>query len=249
VMFVEPNFTDIPPLKTANDDLAPTDLKHGQAFISRVCDLIWDAGRFRDVLLVITYDEHGGFYDHVAPPGTPRGEPKSFAPLIEGGPTFPGVRVPAFVISPFVSAGKAEKTIFDHTSILKTILLHNRDRLGENTLASFGQRVNEIADLSAALDLTTPRQNPVPFIRRRPGRPASRFGELVDVASVLELSATFTSGTPLTTQPVVATPDGGGERTPRMVTVTERIHTASEVEDPGDFHIALARMLRPRNVS
>lgn len=42
VMFVEPNFTDIPPLKTANDDLAPTDLKHGQAFISRICDLIWD---------------------------------------------------------------------------------------------------------------------------------------------------------------------------------------------------------------
>jgi phospholipase C len=248
VMFVEPNFTDIPPLKTANDDLAPTDLKHGQAFISRICDLIWDTGRFRDVLLVITYDEHGGFFDHVPPPGTPRGEPKTFAPLIEGGPTFPGVRVPAFVISPFVSAGKAEKTIFDHTSILKTILLHNRDRLGENTLTSFGQRVNEIADLSAVLDLTTPRQNPEPFVRRRPGRPGYRFGELVDFASVLELSSSFVSGTPSTTQPGTATPYVDGQRTPRVITVTERVPTPSEAEDPSDFHMALARMLRPRNV-
>lgn len=200
------------------------------------------------MLLVITYDEHGGFYDHVAPPGTPRREPKTFAPLIEGGPTFPRVRVPAFVILPFVSAGKTEKTIFDQTSILKTILLHNRDRLGENTLTSFGQRVNEIADLSAVLDLTTPHQNPVPFVRQRPGRPGSRFGELVDFASVLELSASFTSATPSTTPPVTATADGGGERTPSVVTVTERIPTRPEAEDPGDFHIALARMLRPRNV-
>jgi phospholipase C len=247
VMFVEPNFTDIPPLTTANDDLPPTDLKHGQAFISRICDLIWDTGRFRDVLLVITYDEHGGFYDHVPPPGSPRGEPRSVAPLIEGGPTFLGVRVPAFVISPFVSAGRAEKTIFDHTSILKTILLHNRSRLGESTLTSFGPRVNEGSDLSAVLDLTTPRQNPVPFVRRRPSRPPSRFGELVDFSSVLEITDSFSSGPPSFTLPGTATPDvSSGERTPRVITITERLPTPPDPEDPGDFHAALARMLRPR---
>ena len=42
VMFIEPNFADIPPLKTADDDHPPADLKHGQAFISRICDLLWD---------------------------------------------------------------------------------------------------------------------------------------------------------------------------------------------------------------
>ncbi len=246
VMFVEPNFTDIPPLATANDDLPPTDLKHGQAFISRICDLIWDAGRFRDVLLVITYDEHGGFYDHVPPPGSPKGEPRSIPPLMEGGPTFLGVRVPAFVVSPFVSAGKAEKTIFDHTSILKTILLHNRSRLGENTLTSFGERVNQGNDLSAVFDLTTPRQNPVPFVRRRPSGPPSRFEGLVDFASVLELTSSFASGMPSITLPETATLDGSRERTPRVITITERIPTPPEAEDPGDFHLALARMLRPR---
>jgi len=246
VMFVEPNFTDIPPLATANDDLAPTDLKHGQAFISRICDLIWDAGRFRDVLLVITYDEHGGFYDHVPPPGSPKGEPRNVPPLIDGGPTFLGVRVPAFVVSPFVSAGKAERTIFDHTSILKTILLHNRSRLGENTLTSFGERVNQGNDLSAVFDLTSPRQSPVPFVRRRPSGPPSRFEGLIDFANVLELSSSFASGVPSITQPDTATLDGSRDRTPRVITITERIPTPPEGEDPGDFHLALARMLRPR---
>ena len=242
VMFIEPNFTDIPPLKTANDDLPPTDLKHGQAFISRICDLLWDTGRFRDVLLVITYDEHGGFYDHVPPPGTPKGEPTPRAPLIEGGPVYPGVRVPAFVISPFVSAGKADKTSFDHTSILKTILLHNRDRLGASTVQSFGQRVNEGNDISAVLDLTTPRQNPVPFVRRRPGRPLpGRFGHLVDFATVLELTSSFTSGP-------TATPDVGDQRTPRVLTRTERT-TAEGPPEPREYHEALARMLRPRTTS
>ena len=245
VMFVEPNFTDIPPLATANDDLAPTDLKHGQAFISRVCDLIWDAGRFRDVLLVITYDEHGGFYDHVPPPGSPKGEPRNVAPLIDGGPTYLGVRVPAFVISPFVSAGKVEKTIFDHTSILKTVLLHNRTRLGESVLTSFGERVNQANDLSLVLDLAAPRQNPVPFVRRRPDAPPSRFGELVDFANVLELSSPLSVGVPTITTGTIS-PDVSAARTPRVMTITERIPTPPEAEDPGDFHLALARMLRPR---
>ena len=246
VMFIEPNFTDIPPLNTADDDHPPADLKHGQAFLSRVCDLLWDTGRFRDILLVITYDEHGGFYDHVPPPGTPKGEQITFGPLIEGGPTHLGVRVPTFVISPFVSAGKIDRTIFDHTSILKTILLHNRGRLAESALASFGQRVNEAHDLSAVLDLTTPRQAPVPFVRRRPGRTPTRFGHLVDFASVLELTSTLTPASTTTTPPVVAT-DSTGERTPRVTLVTERtVPPPSGPPEPRDYHAALAGMLKPR---
>jgi phospholipase C len=249
VMFVEPNFADIPPLKTADDDHPPADLKHGQAFLSRVCDLIWDSGRFRDVLLVITYDEHGGFYDHVPPPGTPKGEQVSIAPLIEGGPTHLGVRVPTFVISPFVSAGKIDRTIFDHTSILKTILLHNRGRLGESALTSFGQRVNDANDLSACLDLTTPRQTPVAFVRRRPGRTPPRFGNLVDFASVLELSSTLTLASTTTTPPVVATDSSSGAATPRVALVTERtVPPSSGPPEPRDYHAALAGMLKPRRL-
>jgi phospholipase C len=247
-MFIEPNFADIPPLKTADDDHPPADLKNGQAFLSRVCDLIWDTGRFRDVLLVITYDEHGGFYDHVPPPGTPKGEPGTFAPLFDGGPTHLGVRVPTFVISPFVSAGKCDRTVFDHTSILKTILLHNRDRLGAAALTSFGERVNQANDVSAVLDLSAPRQPPVPFVRRGPGRRPPRFGHLVDFASVLELSSTLTPATSTTTPPPVVATDAGGA-TPRVTLVSERaVPPPSGPAEARDYHAALAGMLKPRRL-
>ncbi len=193
VMFIEPNFADIPPLKTADDDHPPADLKNGQAFISRVCDLLWDSGRFGEILLVITYDEHGGFYDHVPPPGTPKGEPGSYAPLIAGGPTYLGVRVPTFVVSPYVSSGRADRTIFDHTSILKTILVHNRDRLSVDTLLSFGGRVNQMKDLSVLLDLASPRPAPVPFVRRAQGGGGTRPFDTVDGNFDNVLDATLTS--------------------------------------------------------
>jgi phospholipase C len=73
---------------------------------------------------VITYDEHGGFFDHVPPPGTPPSEhPERQAPVHPDGPTHLGVRVPAFVLSPWVNAGRVSHEQFDHTSIPRTILL------------------------------------------------------------------------------------------------------------------------------
>lgn len=239
VMFVEPNFADIPPLKTADDDHPPADLANGQKFIARICDLIWDAGRFQDVLLVITYDEHGGFYDHVPPPGTERGEQRRFAKLHPDGPEYLGVRVPAFVVSPYVSAKAKSRTIFDHTSILKTILVHNRDRLSNDVLLSFGPRVNEANDLSAVLDLQTPRPSPQPFVRRRAPTMPGRIAELMDLPTVLALSAASEAPPPLT-------PSSG--ITPREWSISERVTPPGTDFEPDDFHGALYKLMRPRKL-
>jgi hypothetical protein len=99
------------------------------------------------------------------------------------------VRVPTFVVSPFVSAHAKNHTIFDHTSILKTILVHNRARLSTDVMLSFGQHVNEAADLSAVLDLPNPRPRPVPFIRRKPPGTSHTFGTTVDLSTLLDLTA------------------------------------------------------------
>jgi hypothetical protein len=239
VMFIEPNFVDIPPVKTAEDDHPPADIAHGQKFISRICDLIWDAGRFGQVLLVIAYDEHGGFYDHVPPPGTDRGEQLSIARLHPDGPEFLGVRVPAFVVSPFVSARAKNRTVFDHTSILKTILVHNRDRFSNDVLTSFGPRVNQAADLSAVLDLPDPRPSPQPFIRRRTGAVPPRFGDHVDLGTLLEISAsasTLPSFTPLSGV------------TPRELSISERTVPPGAQFEPDDFHGALYNLMRPHKL-
>jgi hypothetical protein len=240
VMFVEPNFADIPPLKTADDDHPPADIAHGQQFISRVCDLIWDTKRFDEVLLVITYDEHGGFYDHVPPPGSARGEQRSFAKLHPDGPNYLGVRVPAFVVSPYVSAHSKSRTIFDHTSILKTILVHNRDKLSNDVLTGFGQRVNEAADLSAVLDLLNPRPSPQPFVRRGSRGTPPRFGAHVDLSTLLDLTASIGTATP------DLTPTSG--ITPREMTISELTVPPGHHFEPDDFHGALYKFMRPRKL-
>jgi Phosphoesterase family len=240
VMFIEPNFADIPPLTTAEDDHPPADLKHGQAFLSRVCDLLWDSGRFDEILLVITYDEHGGFYDHVPPPGTEKGEPGPYAPLIAGGPQYLGVRVPTFVVSPYVSSGRTDRTIFDHTSILKTILVHNRSRLSVDTMLSFGDRVNQMPDLSVLLDLETPRQTPVPFIRRAGGG-SGNLDIRGAIGNVLENVTEVTSGI-VTTVPFAATPRSAP-------IVSERsVPPGAGSGEPRDYHVTLTKMLRPRRL-
>ena len=240
VMFIEPDFADIPPLKTASDDHPPADLKNGQGFLARVCNLLWDTERFDEILLVITYDEHGGFYDHVPPPGTPKGEQRTFAKLHPDGPTHLGVRVPTFVVSPYVSAHAKNHTIFDHTSILKTILVHNRNKFSTDVMLSFGDRVNQMPDLSAVLDLSTPRPKPVPFIRRQPPGTSSTFGTHVDLATLLdhmvELNPTTTTLTPLS------------GITPREMVITERTTPPGMVFEEQDFHASLTKLMKPRRL-
>ena len=74
-------------------------------------------------MLVIFYDEHGGFYDHVPPPAAPDDNPRVFGRY--------GVRVPALIVSPWIEPGSVSTTVFDHTSIIKTILL----RFGPDVLS------------------------------------------------------------------------------------------------------------------
>jgi phospholipase C len=104
-------------------------------------------------VLLVTYDEQGGFYDHVAPPATVSpgdtiSDPDNnhhnfdFAQL--------GVRVPAIVISPLIPANVVDHTVFDHTSLLATI---------ENLfgLPSLTQRDSQANTFSHLLSLQNPR--------------------------------------------------------------------------------------------
>jgi phospholipase C len=132
VSFVEPDLTGI---DVGNDDHPPADITDGQRFLNRVYDALASgpAAQWRGTLLLITYDEHGGFFDHVHPePHTTlfdSAAPLSggFVPIaFEPGSTEPithyGMRVPALVVSPWVREASVSSTVFDHTSILKTII-------------------------------------------------------------------------------------------------------------------------------
>ena len=98
-----------------NDDHPPHDVMKAEKLIADVYNsLRANPDLWKSTLLVVFYDEHGGFYDHVEPPGTiapdAHHEEYSFDRL--------GVRVPAILVSPWVKQG-VQHTQFDHTSVLK----------------------------------------------------------------------------------------------------------------------------------
>jgi phospholipase C len=121
--FIEPRyFTDLLFSRMPNDQHPPHDIAFGESLIAAVYNALRSGPAWKHTLLVITYDEHGGCYDHVIPPhATPPGgqTPDGFA--------FDrfGVRVPAVIVSPYVRPGSVIRppgaTPFDHTSILATL--------------------------------------------------------------------------------------------------------------------------------
>jgi phospholipase C len=121
--FIEPRYFADPVLKAMpNDQHPPHDVAYGEALIASVYNAVRGGPGWPNTLLIITYDEHGGCYDHVVPPAaTPPGGPAL------GGFDFSsfGVRVPAVIVSPWVPKGSVIRppgsTPFDHTSIIATL--------------------------------------------------------------------------------------------------------------------------------
>lgn len=119
--FVEPSFVFDP-----NDEHPPHDVRLGDRFIGDVFNALRNGRKWNETLLVITYDEHGGCYDHVAPPfgATPPDTESTYGELGFGFNRF-GVRVPTLLVSPYIQAGTVFRsetsTPYDHTSILATI--------------------------------------------------------------------------------------------------------------------------------
>jgi len=164
VSFIDPRFIDIPPAWDANDDLPPADVLCGQELVSQLYTVLSTARTWPKTLLLVTYDEHGGFYDHATPLGIPTSldpNPNPFPRLHPNGPEHLGVRVPAFVVSPWVDGGTVFHTPYDHTSIVKTIL--QRFAPGDFPIAEeFGPRAAAANGLFSESLRTSARPQPAP---------------------------------------------------------------------------------------
>ncbi len=103
----------------------PQDVSVGEAFLARVVKAVTRAAQWETTLLVLTYDEHGGYYDHVPPPVAmaPDAVPPVVAPgesTYDGFCRF-GFRVPAIVVSPYAVANGVTHVVHDHCSILAMV--------------------------------------------------------------------------------------------------------------------------------
>jgi phospholipase C len=145
--FLEPNFS-----ASGNSQHHNYDVALGEQLSHDVYYALRDGRGWDDTLLLITYDEHGGNYDHVAPPANAVPPDDSLGQYGFDFKQF-GVRIPALLISPRIKAGtvfRARRGTIDHTSVLKTIQL----RWGTRPLTA---RVDNAPSLGDVLTLQEPR--------------------------------------------------------------------------------------------
>ena len=148
VSWIDPNFVDVSFIGPAgsNDDHPPSDIKAGQELVLKTYTALVNSPNWSKTMLVITYDEHGGFYDHVPTPAAQDDRP-AFRTY--------GVRVPALVVSPWTERASVSNVLYDHTSIIKTILLRFCTKNGQ--IPDMGARVNNANHLGGTLTLASPR--------------------------------------------------------------------------------------------
>ena len=127
--FVEPSFTDHPSDKgeiVATDQHPDHNVQAGEYFIAQIYNAVFKNPMLaHESVLLITYSNHGGIYDHVPPPAaTPDG---FLAPPEQTGTGRPfafdrlGVRVPAVIVSPYIAKGTVDHTVYEHASIPATV--------------------------------------------------------------------------------------------------------------------------------
>jgi phospholipase C len=151
VIFVEPKYTDSPHIGEGTDDHSPSSVLGGQRFLLDTYNaLISNPRRWRKTVMLVTYDEHGGLFDHVQPlPITTRAPRGKYPDFIST-----GVRVPGLVISPLASRGMAFSKPLDHTSILKLL----GQKFGGGKYSPEVDAREGVGSVLDALDLAAPLQ-------------------------------------------------------------------------------------------
>ena len=122
VSFVDPIFLGAKNVE--NDEHPPANVQVGQEFIARVVRALFTSPQWSRSALFLTYDEHGGYYDHVPPPPAcqPDGIPPNLNPTdVPGDFDRLGIRVPFVAVSPFARRRFVSHKVYDHTSILRFI--------------------------------------------------------------------------------------------------------------------------------
>ncbi len=140
-----PAVSFVKPLGPDNEHPGYANISEGEAHAAKLVSEIQQSPYWKDTAIIVTYDEHGGSWDHVAPPVVDKWGP--------------GLRVPTIVISPYAKRGYVDHTQYDTTSILKFIesrfglkALGTRDAAANNLLNSFDFSVAPVMQGPASVE-------------------------------------------------------------------------------------------------
>lgn len=177
VSFIDPTYTILDD-GSGNDDHPHSDVRNGEAFLAAIFHALASGPAWPNTVLIINFDEWGGFFEHVAPPRVVA--PNNVDQDLVGGQALLGFRVPAIVASPFtrnssplflpprrrglrLPTALVNHTVFDHTSVLK--LIEWRWGLQPLTARDASSQIGNLAAVMdfSAKDTTTPSlPNPAP---------------------------------------------------------------------------------------
>jgi phospholipase C len=160
VIIIEPSYQDAPHIGSdrPNDNHAPLAIGWGEEFLRRTYEAVTsNSKKWESTMMLVYYDEHGGFYDHVPPPRihfkTTATDPFTFNSA--------GPRIPAIIASPLVTPGSVCLSQLDHTSVLQ--MLAERFTPGKPYSLSVKNRsLQGIESLSVALNNSVPWPAPAP---------------------------------------------------------------------------------------
>jgi phospholipase C len=155
VSFVEPRFID-EASGSSGDDHPHADIRAGQSFLESVYSAITTGPAWGSTVLVINYDEWGGFFDHVPPETAPDARP-------DLGTGLRGFRVPCLLVSPLARRGHVAHGTYDHASVLKMI----EWRFGLDPLTprdAAAANLAEVLDFRSGPDLSAPAYDVPPWV-------------------------------------------------------------------------------------
>ncbi|HWD64914.1 MAG TPA: alkaline phosphatase family protein [Solirubrobacteraceae bacterium] len=118
-----PSFSLVEPNYSTSSQENPQNIIRGEAVLSQVVKAVGHSPKWKQTALIITYDEHGGYYDHVPPPAALAPDSVQAIPPEPGDSSYDsyrryGFRVPSVMVSPYAKRRHVSHTVYDHTSIL-----------------------------------------------------------------------------------------------------------------------------------
>jgi len=154
-VFIEPSYDVLHDYKAGTSQHPLGDVNAGEALIKETYEAIRNSPAWNNSVLIVTWDEHGGFFDHAVPPvAIAPGDTEPGAPHNTNGFTFQqyGARVPAVIVSPLIPGNLVDHRVYDHSCIPRLL----ESLFGVYSLTA---RDRSAADISALVTLGTARQD------------------------------------------------------------------------------------------
>jgi phospholipase C len=183
--WIEPNYGDVTggTYKGGNSQHPLDGVTQGEALIKATYEAIRNSPHWNASLLIVTWDEHGGFYDHVQPPrAVPPGDTQPGSKYNHYGFTFGqyGVRVPAVVVSPLIPANILDNRLYDHATIPATV----EAAFGLRPLTARDAAANNVLPLlslvSPRADCPTALPKPAPLVAAKIAQRVPKMSGTVD---------------------------------------------------------------------